>query len=108
MWYEKSTQKHQHINRFSKSKKQHYFDIMHKFINDVHHNHLRNSLSSININDGCLVCSLNLDNINFNSLLPESEIENIKNMGINNPKTLLINVNYFKFERIRQLYFYGL
>lgn len=108
MWYEKSTQKHQHVNRFSKSKKEYYFNVMYRFINDVHHNHLRNSVSSININNSCFVCSLNFDNINFNSLLPDSEIENIKNIGINNPKTLLINVNYFKFERIRQLYFCGL
>lgn len=118
IWYDKCNINHQHTNTFAKSifdfrgaadQKDKYFRIAYKFVNDVHHNHLRNSRGSSDKspNDRCIICSHNLNWITLSDLLPESEIDAVRNAGILTPAALLINTNYFKQERIRQLYSHG-
>lgn len=118
IWYERCNIKHQHTNTFAKSifdfkgahyQKDNYFRIVHTFVNEVHHNHLRSSRGYPNnsSNSRCIICSHNLTLITFSDLLPESEINVIKNAGILTPASLLINIEYFKYERIRQFYSHG-
>ena len=119
IWYEKCDIGHQHTNHFAKSifdfkgaaeRKMNYCKIICEHVNDIHHNHLRRSYENSNT-DGikpCLVCSPNISQLCFNDLLAEHEIKNIKNAGILTVESLLININYFKHERVRQLYFYGI
>jgi hypothetical protein len=118
IWYERCSIKHQHTNVFAKSifdfkgakaQKENYFKITHTFVNEIHHNHLRSSRGSSKQipTDRCLVCSHNLSRITLADLLPESEVDVVKNAGILTPDSLLININYFKNERLRQFYSYG-
>lgn len=119
IWYERCSIKHQHTNVFAKSifdfkgakvQKEKYFRIIHEFVNDVHHNHLRSSrgCSKPSPTDKCIICSHNITLMTLNNLLSESDVGVVKSAGILTPASLLINVNYFKQERIRQFYFYGM